>query len=106
MNQIRLQTGKADILLVEVPNGQSGFKVYCNDLHYGPGTTKDCGYKALPTDGQWRYIGIAGELTEEQAALLVGKSRNFHSKGMFLQKLISKGVDQSKAWAVLINNKI
>ena len=91
--QIQVNTGKADLLFVKVPEDAHDFQIdhnkniECDQLYYRAifmnlpniGTTR-----SLPP-GKWKIIGLANEITEEQCEDLVESETD-----IWLQKMTYK----------------
>lgn len=119
MSQIKIQTGKASILLVEVPEILKQIKViksHVCGLYNGGMLCRTWKSKKLPT-GNYELLGLSTELTEGQCERVVewNDEEQFyrlypHVKWMgdisalqsFASILTSHNVDPSKCWAVIL----
>lgn len=71
--QIQFNTGVCTLLLVKVPDSASNIKIEFERLCFDfVADTLYPDYEMLP-DGNWQFIGLSHELTEEQCKIIVFK---------------------------------
>lgn len=107
MEQIKIQTGKASIVLVELPDGATHFQID-EDGYFNYHYAKHDGNYGGMLDGVIGYelLGLSTELTEEQCEMIVDQEHwVIPPIELFKLLLTDNNVDPSKNWVVVIEKK-